>query len=200
MKFVLGLTGQTGAGKSDAASVAAQNGFFVIDCDKTAHRVMNEEKVKAKLCKVFGSDILSDDNLLDRKRLAAKAFSSPDNTELLNKTVLPFIVEEINNLINSSNSQYILLDAPTLFESGADSLCDVTVGIIADESVRYSRIVKRDNLTEDQAKSRISAGKPNDFYKQKCDYIIENNGEKQEFINKFSEVIKDILERGNRNV
>ncbi len=200
MKFVLGLTGQTGAGKSDAAAKAAEQGFYVIDCDKTAHRVMNEEKVKTKLCAVFGSDILSDDNLLDRKKLAAKAFSNPDNTELLNKTVLPFIVEEINNLIISSDAQYILLDAPTLFESGAEKICNVTVGIIADEPVRYSRIINRDNLTDAQAKSRISAGKPNDFYKQKCDYIIENNGEKQEFINKFSEVIKDILEGSNTNV
>ncbi len=200
MKFILGLTGQTGAGKSDAAALAAQNGFFVIDCDKTAHRVMNEEVVKEKLCAVFGNDILSINKTIDRKKLAAKAFSSPNNTELLNKTVLPFIVEEINNLINSSNSRYILLDAPTLFESGADRLCNVTVGIIADASVRYSRIVKRDNLTEEQAKSRISAGKPNDFYKQKCDYIIENNASTTEFVNNFSKALKDILERGNTNV
>ena len=200
MKFILGLTGQTGAGKSDAAKVAAENGFYVIDCDKTAHRVMNEEKVKVKLCQAFGEDILSEDNSLDRKKLAAKAFSSAYNTELLNITVLPFIVEEINNLVNNSQEKHVLLDAPTLFESGADKLCNATVGIIADESIRYSRIIKRDNLTDAQAKSRISAGKKNDFYKEKCDYIIENNGEKQEFINKFSKVIEDILEGGNINV
>ncbi len=195
MKFILGLTGQTGAGKSDAAAAAAEQGFYVIDCDKTAHRVMNGDAAKEKLCLAFGDDILSEDNTLDRKKLAAKAFLNADSTELLNKTVLPFIVEEIENLIGSSESEYVLLDAPTLFESGADKMCNVTVGVIADESVRFSRIVKRDSLTAEQARSRINAGKKNSFYKEKCDYIIENNGEKTEFINNFTQLLKNISKR-----
>ncbi len=195
MKFVLGLTGQTGAGKSDAAAIAAELGFYVIDCDKTAHRVMNKDVVKERLCLTFGSDILSTNNTIDRKKLAAKAFLNNESTELLNKTVLPFIVEEIESLINLSDKDYVLLDAPTLFESGADKMCDITVGVVADESIRFTRIVNRDFLTAEQAQNRINAGKSNSFYKEKCDYVIENNGEKTEFINNFTQLLKNISKR-----
>ncbi len=192
MRFILGLTGQTGAGKSDAASKADELGFYVIDCDKVAHRVLETDKVKSALTLAFGKDIIENGNL-NRKKLAAAAFENKAKTELLNKTVLPFIVTQINALIDSSGKEYILLDAPTLFESGADSLCNKTVGVIADKDVRFKRIIKRDNLTELQATSRINAGKPDEFYFDNCDFVITNNGDKAEFINNFEKMLKDIL-------
>ena len=98
MKFVVGLTGQTGAGKSLLCDKARDNGFFVVDCDAVAHEVQQTEDVKIALCNVFGSDILSGDTI-DRQKLAQKAFASKEQTELLNKTILPFIVTEIKNII-----------------------------------------------------------------------------------------------------
>ncbi len=193
MKFVVGLTGQTGAGKSSLKGVATACGFYVIDCDSVAHKVQQRDEVKAALCAAFGSDILSIDGMLDRKALAKKAFETGEKTELLNKTVLPFIVADIEKQIKNSKVDYILLDAPTLFESGADRLCNKTIGVIADREKRYNRIVSRDKLTAAQAESRISAGKPDEFYKEKCDYVLTNNGEVGEFINNFDILIKDIL-------
>lgn len=192
MKFVLGLTGQTGAGKSLLCDKARDNGFVVVDCDAVAHKVQQTEDVKNALCNAFGSDILSGDNI-DRQRLAQKAFASKEQTELLNKTILPFIVDEIKNIISRAKEEYILLDAPTLFESGADNLCDKVIGVIADREVRHNRIVARDNLTPGRAESRINAGKPDEFYKEKCDFVLINNGSADEFINNFDILIKDIL-------
>ena len=192
MKFVLGLTGQTGAGKSLLCDKARDNGFFVVDCDAVAHKVQQTEDVKIALCNVFGSDILSCDNI-DRQRLAQKAFASKEQTELLNKTILPFIVDEIKNIISRAKEEYILLDAPTLFEGGADNLCDKVIGVIADREVRHNRIIARDNLTPDRAESRINAGKPDEFYKENCDFVLINNGSADEFINNFDILIKDIL-------
>ncbi|MBE6804990.1 MAG: dephospho-CoA kinase [Ruminococcaceae bacterium] len=194
MKYILGLTGQTGAGKSLVSKVAEEYGFFVIDCDKVAHAVTETEKVKKALTAVFGADIL-ENGVLNRKKLAAAAFKDTQSTELLNKTVLPFIVEEINILIGKSGKERILLDAPTLFESGADKLCDKTVGVIADKDIRFKRIIIRDALTELQALQRINAGKPDEFYENKCDYILKNNGEQNEIINNFENMLKDILGR-----
>lgn len=192
MRFILGLTGQTGAGKSLAATVAQKNGFYVIDCDKIAHMVLTTKKAKTALVKEFGANILTDGEI-NRQKLALAAFESNEKTELLNKTVLPFIVEEINNILKGVSKEYILLDAPTLFESGADNLCDKTVGIIADKDIRFKRIIQRDNLTELAAIQRINAGKDNDFYIQKCDYVIENNATNTEFINNFENMLKDIF-------
>ena len=192
MRFILGLTGQTGAGKSDAAKCAAVLGFYVIDCDKVAHRVLETDNVKKALTLAFGEDIIENGSL-NRKKLAAAAFQTSDKTELLNKTVLPFIVKEINALIENSGKKYILLDAPTLFESGADKICNKTLGVIADADIRFKRIIKRDNLTELQAISRMNAGKPDEFYRENCDFVITNNGDKAEFINNFEKLLKDIL-------
>jgi dephospho-CoA kinase len=130
--------------------------------------VQQRAEVKEVLCKAFGNGILLCDGTLDRKALAKAAFSSKAQTELLNKTILPFILSEIENIIANTKEEYILLDAPTLFEGGADNLCNVAIGVIANREVRYNRIVARDNLTHDRAESRINAGKPDEFYKEKC--------------------------------
>ena len=192
MRFILGLTGQTGAGKSLAATVAKEHGYYIIDCDKVAHSVLKMEKAKAALVNEFGVDILENGEI-NRKKLASAAFESTYKTELLNKTVLPFIVDEINTILSGVSEEYVLLDAPTLFESGANGLCDKTVGVVADKDVRFKRIIERDNLTELAALQRINAGKDNDFYIRKCDYVIENNGTNTEFINNFENMLKDIF-------
>ena len=193
MKFVVGLTGQTGAGKSSLCSSAAENGFYVIDCDVVAHTVQQRAEVKSALCTAFGNGILFADGTLDRKALAKEAFASKRQTELLNKTILPFIIDEIEDIIGNTEREHILLDAPTLFESGANKICNKTIGVIANKQIRFDRIVKRDNLTDTQAKSRIDAGKPDDFFYENCDYVITNNGTEDEFINNFKILIKDIL-------
>ena len=192
MRFILGLTGQTGAGKSLASTVAQKNGYYVIDCDKVAHSVIMRENTKTALVNAFGGGILENGEI-NRKKLALAAFESADKTELLNKTVLPFIVDEINLILSKNDSSRVLLDAPTLYESGANTLCDVTVGVVADKEIRYQRIVARDNLTKEQAVLRIDAGKPDEFYYGQCDYVIKNNGTDTEFINNFEKLLNDIL-------
>ncbi len=192
MRFILGLTGQTGAGKSYASKIAKERGFYVIDCDEVAHTVLERCDTKKKLVAAFGDSII-DGEKLNRKALAKKAFARQEKTELLNKIVLPIVVEEINLLIKNSENDNILLDAPTLFESGADSICDITIGVIADEQIRSRRIILRDNLTPEQAAARIKAGKTDEFYKEKCHYVIKNNGRDAEFVNNFSKLLNDIL-------
>lgn len=198
MKFVLGLTGQTGAGKSSLHNVAEKHGFFVINCDEVAHCVTEKPEVLSALCRAFSNDILNSNGTLNRSSLAAAAFESEEKTALLNRTVLPFITAEISDLIEKSEKSRVLLDAPTLFESGADSFCNTTVGVIANREVRKKRIIERDGLTAAKAEQRINAGKSDEFFKDKCDYVITNNGEKNEFINNFDNLLKNIL-GGNCN-
>lgn len=193
MKYILGLTGQTGAGKSTLHSVAEEKGFYVIDCDKVAHSVLDQnEQLKSALVKAFG-DILSD-NKIDRKKLAARAFSSKENTELLNKTELPFIINKINCIIENAKSEYIMLDAPTLYESGADSICNFVVALLASEEIRKKRIIERDNLSEEAAELRLSAAKTDDFYIERADKIIYNNGSIEEYLGEFRNILNSITE------
>ena len=190
MSLIIGLTGPTGSGKSSASSEAQNQGFKVINCDKLA-RVAVEKGTEGlvKLTQVFGDGILNTDGTLNRKVLAQKAFSSAENTKLLNETLLPIIAKMVKA---EATGEYVLLDAPTLFESGIDSICDSTIAVLADRDIRFERIMKRDNMDEDAANLRINAGKNEDFYKAKADYIIYNNNDEISFILKFREIINEI--------
>ncbi|MBO4734245.1 MAG: dephospho-CoA kinase, partial [Clostridia bacterium] len=116
MSYILGLTGPTGAGKSIFSKCAGESGFTVIDCDGVAREAVGKGMpALTRLCEVFGDEILLKNGELDRRKLAGIAFSSPDKTELLNETVLPFIKELVLGRIKGD---LVLLDAPTLFESG----------------------------------------------------------------------------------
>ncbi|MBE6733674.1 MAG: dephospho-CoA kinase [Ruminococcaceae bacterium] len=184
---IIGLTGPTGSGKSLVSEVAKAEGYQVINCDLIARKA-TEKGSYGLLCLVaaFGEEILNNDDTLNRKELAKIAFSSKENTELLNKTLLPHIVKLVNENIVADK---VLLDAPTLFESGIDSECELTVAVLADKKIRKQRIISRDNITETEAELRINAGKSDEFYKLKADYIIYNNGNIEEFKAKFLEIL-----------
>ena len=108
---------------------------------------------------------------------------------------MPFISELV---IKQATGELVLMDAPTLFESGMDSICDFTVAVLADEEIRLSRIIKRDNIDEAAAKLRISAGKSENFYKENADYIIYNNKDENAFISEFSDIINEIKGKINK--
>ena len=181
MSTVIGLTGPTGAGKSLFASVAERKGFFVIDCDRIAREESDNKEMLTLLCERFGDDLLKD-GCLERKLLAKRAFASKQDTDDMNSIMLPFIVNSIEKIMEDKDK--VLLDAPTLFESGLDGCCDAVIGILADESLRCD--------IED-AKIRLSAAKSDDFFSTRCDAVIINNGDKQEFIKKAEEILQKYI-------
>lgn len=194
MSVIIGLTGPTGSGKSSAATLCKKHGIKLVDCDKVARTATQRgsDGLKAVI-EVFGVDILNSDGTLNRKALARKAFSTKENTLLLNKTLFPFIKELV---LKETNDDKVLLDAPTLFESGINSICFKTVAVLSDTDTRLKRIIERDALTEEDAKLRMSAGKSDNFYKENADYIIYNNADEQSFLDEFEKILIEILKLG----
>ena len=190
MSIVIGLTGPTGSGKSSASRIAEDFGFQVIDCDKTAREATQKgtEGLKA-LVSVFGEEILLSDGNLNRKALAALAFKDKLSTDLLNKTILPYIADLV---IKQAAGRNTLLDAPTLFESGINKICNKTVAVLADKDIRLKRIIARDNLTLKEAETRINAGNDEDFFKKNADYVLYNNDDENAFLKRFSDILKEI--------
>ena len=192
MSIIIGLTGPTGAGKSSAAAICKKLGVKHIDCDIIARKATEKgEEGLTAVCEVFGNDILNDDGTLNRKALAEKAFKDADSTELLNKTLLPIVKKMVLKEIDCDK---VLLDAPTLFESGIDEICYKTVAVLSYKEIRLKRILARDNITTEQALLRINAGKTDDFYKEKCDFVIYNNADENTFMDDFFNLLKEIFE------
>lgn len=85
------------------------------------------------------------------------------------------------------------LTRPTLFESGADRACDFTLGVSADPELRSARIMARDGLDREYARLRINAGKPDDYYRNQCDFMIENNGAQEDAERAAQAVINKVM-------
>ena len=176
---VIGLTGQTGAGKSTVCTVLKDKGCHIVDTDLLARKAVESPEVVARLCENFGDDIISG-GVLDRRELARRAFATPEGTKSLNLITHPEItrlaVEEIHKA-EAEGAKAAIIDAALLFESPLTAVCDKTVCVVADEKVRLERIMKRDGISEADARLRMNAQPDEEYYKSKSDIIINNNGE-----------------------
>ena len=175
---VFGLTGKTGAGKSTVASLLSKKGFFVIDGDLIARRVTEKgSPVLESLAGCFGRDILFPDGTLDRKKLASRAFASKEATKKLCELTHPEIhrlfLEEIKKG-EKEGLERCLIDAAALLESPSKKLCEKIIVVFCPEEIRLERILKRDNITKNQALQRIKAQKEDSFYLSQADIIINN--------------------------
>ncbi len=191
--MIIGLTGQTGAGKSTVSRFLEQKGIAIVDCDKVAREVTEKgSPLLSRLAETFGEDIILSDGSLDRRALAARAFENPQKTEALNSITHPAILSAIKNKIAEYTDKIMVLDAPTLIESGAHMLCDKIVAVVADESVRKERILSRDNISQKEAEKRMSAQKDDSFYVRYADALICNNGTETELVHRAEQVFNEI--------
>ncbi|MBR2044087.1 MAG: dephospho-CoA kinase [Clostridia bacterium] len=194
MKNIIGLTGPTGSGKSSFSLLAQQNGICVIDCDKLSRFVtQNGSECLLRLSEAFGKDIIKD-GALDRRLLALRAFKNEETKALLEEITFPFILTEVFAQIEKSDKECVLLDAPTLFESGLDELCSCVIAVLSDSEIRKQRIIERDNLSREQAETRMAAGKNDDFYISRADYVIYNNSSVAEFLKQAQGIINTLVE------
>ena len=192
--MVVGLTGQTGAGKSTVSHVFSSNGFAVINADMVARKVVGKgSSCLDEISDFFGSGILLPDGSLNRSALGGIVFSDRTRLETLNTIIYPYITGEILRQIrlhSMNGEKLILLDAPTLFESRADDFCEIIISVLADPDIREDRIVKRDSLTHEQARRRMDSQLPEEFFRKHSDYIITNNGS-LDSLNDISKEVSD---------
>lgn len=178
--YIVGLTGMSGAGKTTACQVFAECGFAVINCDTVSRTVVEQGKLALyEIKKYFGDEVILPDGGLNRRAVGRLVFSDEKARLAFNEIIYPYIsYEMIMSAVKYINSGYrcILLDAPTLFESGTDSFCDIIVSVVADRSKCLERIMRRDSLTGEEAENRLSSQHSPEFYREKSDYCVENKG------------------------
>lgn len=179
--LTIGLTGQSGAGKGEFSRIfKRRDGVYHLDTDITAREVVEKgEPCLKELCDYFGDEILLSDGGLDRKKLASIAFTDEEKHKKLNEITHFYITERIKKWLSDVKKEGALvaiIDAPLLFESGADALCDITIGVTAPYATRLRRIMKRDGIDKKNAKIRLDSQPNDEFFEQRCSYTLANNG------------------------
>ena len=172
----IGITGPTGSGKTTALHHLRCLGAEVIDADRVYHELLSHsEELKNILTGAFGEDILDEGGKIDRRRLAEAVY--PDRLEELNHLTHPLIVAEIRQRTQAAKQRgcpAVAIDAIALIESGLGETCDLVVAIMAPVELRVRRIMARDGIDESYARRRILAQKPDDFFRNHSDYVLEN--------------------------
>ena len=193
---VIGLTGSSGSGKSTVASLLSDKQFHIIDCDTVARAVLRPDTTcLSDIFHTFGQNVKNEDGSLNRAALADIVFRDKKKLEQLNGIMYPQITADIKKQLEELSQQgnrFVVLDAPTLFESGADQLCDITVSVLSEDVLRLQRIMKRDNISIEQAKNRLSSQYPNSFYRERSDYTVENSGSMEYLKRQIDQLIDQI--------
>ena len=179
--MLIGLTGQTGAGKSEVCAILLEYGFDIINADSVARDVTRAgSECLGKIVEEFGDKMLRPGGKLDRKALGELVFSDAASLDRLEDIIYPYILREIKKRAGelSPGSKGIFLDAPTLFESGANKFCEKICSVTAPEDLRMERIIARDNLTSEEAANRMNSQQRDEFYASRSHWVINNNGTK----------------------
>lgn len=180
MVRVIGLTGGIASGKSTASNILRELGAFIIDADKIAKKVVEIGKpALAKIKEYFGEEIILEDGNLDRKKLGSIVFNNNTMLNKLNDITHPYIIEEIINEINwykkTYNHSVIILDAALLIEMNLIYLVDEVWLVSLPEKVQIDRLIKRENISKEEAIKRINAQMSLDDKKQYANRIIDNS-------------------------
>ncbi len=193
---VIGLTGMSGAGKSTACKVFKDAGFDIIDCDMICREIVKKGKpCLSEIISAFGKEIITAEGELNRSKLGKIIFSDESKRLALNGIMYPYVSYIVIKSILSEKNNFVVLDAPTLFESGIDDICDKIVCVVAKKSILIQRIIERDAISPELAADRLNSQNSIQFYIDKSDYSVFNDGNKEELINSVLKVI-DAIRKG----
>lgn len=170
----MGVTGGIGSGKSTLCSIFSSQGIPVYDSDSQAKRLMSSDKVlRSEIIEAFGESSYSGEEL-NREYLASKVFSNTEALEQLNSIVHPRVKADFKRWCDSVDAEYVILECAILFEAKFDDCVDITVGVLAPESLRIERIISRDDSTKEQIQRRIENQMSDDQIHQLATYTVVN--------------------------
>lgn len=177
-KFVVGLTGGIGSGKTTVANLFAAEGITLVDADIVAREVVAPgSKGLEAIVTHFGAEILTPEGELDRAKLRQRIFSHPEEREWLNQLLHPMIRQEMLAQVEKATSDYVIMVVPLLFENGLDRLVNRTLVVDISPELQINRTVKRDNVDASQVNNIISSQCSRSEKLARADDIIDNQGE-----------------------
>ncbi|HOV24961.1 MAG TPA: dephospho-CoA kinase [Pseudobacteroides sp.] len=175
---IIGVTGPIGSGKSTLSAYFAKKGATVIDADLLYREVVQKGKPALnEIADFFGNEVLDEDGGLNRKKLGQIVFEDKAKLDVLNKITHKYIIEEILNEVKKArerNADLLVIECPIPVEHGFLDVVDEVYVVVADEKIRAERIMKRNNLSFDDAMKRIRSQMTNEEYIKIADKVIIN--------------------------
>ena len=172
--MIIGITGGTGCGKTTLLTEIEKLGGLVLDCDAIYHDLLrSDNQLLASIENRFPGVV--ENGQLNRKKLGAIVFADKQALQDLNFITHGAVKAAVLCKLESQPA-LAAIDAIALFEGGLAELCDLTVAVTAPVEARIKRLMARDNIPEDYARNRIAAQHDANWFRERCDEILENNG------------------------
>jgi len=193
-KRVIGITGNSGSGKTTVAQMLVDNyGAHAIDADEVVHSLMKpQQPAYNKIAAAFGPDILSDGKI-DRKKLGAIVFKDTEKRTQLESIVHPIVIDEILKEVDSVGAGLVVIDAVLLVESGLHHHCDSIWLVTAPEVERLKRITTRDNLDDEAAKARMRNQRDTAQIAAIAQLIVGNDGDLDNIISQVQKFMSGVV-------
>ena len=183
----VGLTGGIGTGKSSVSSLFNDWGAYIFDSDSVAKEILNHDSTaQGEIIAEFGTDILNKKGSIEKNKLARIAFQDENHQLRLNSIIHPYVFRKIDSsfveILDKGTHDIFCVDAALIYESGTDTHMDYVVVVTSHLRLRTERVMKRGNLTRDEFLRRLELQWPDEDKVHMADYVIHNNGTKEDLI------------------
>ena len=180
--YIIGVTGGIACGKSTVSNELSKYGAKIINADKMAHWQLSPGgEIYNAYIRHFGKDILNEEGLINRQKIASIVFNDKEQLDWINETTHPILLKHVRQrLVEYQNLgiTLVILDVPLLYEAGWDKECDEVWVVHLKYSRQITRLMERNNLTLEEAESRIKAQISGKARRKLADVVIDNNGYK----------------------
>lgn len=178
----IGLTGGIACGKSKVADIFSELGYYTIDSDLISRKVMEKgEAAYIKIVEYFGKDILDENENIIRKKLGSIVFTDKDKLKVLEEIVHPAILnyeKKLRSEIFGKNDKAVIIThAAKMIESKSYTHYDALIVVTADKDIQLSRLIKRDNITIEQAQNILNNQLSNEKRLKYAQFIIDNSSD-----------------------
>ncbi|MCL1142060.1 dephospho-CoA kinase [Shewanella gaetbuli] len=177
-KFIVGLTGGIGSGKTTVANLFADKGITLVDADIVARQVVEPQSPGLQQIKQhFGEHICNTDGSLNRAVLRNIIFADDKELQWLNNLLHPLIRQTMLQQVAQATSAYVIMVVPLLFENGLDRLVNKTLVVDVAPEIQISRTSQRDNVPDSQVEQIITSQISRKDRLAKADDVIDNQGD-----------------------
>ena len=193
MKKVIGITGGIASGKSNVCNVIKNEGYQIIDSDKINRDLsLNDEPIYLKIVEKFGTEYLTSDGEIDKKKLAKLIFHDSKAKEELNNISHPIIINEIKRQIDLATDDIIFVEIPLLYEAHLEYLCDKVICVFLNKKTQVERLMQREGIDEDYALEKIHSQMDLYIKKIKADFVVDSKGDFDETKKQVIKILKEI--------